>query len=103
MMKTTLIAVLMATVVFSGQAISAEKTAQQQKMTVCNQQAGANSLKGDSRKSFMSNCLKKDSKASTLTAQQQKMKDCNASAKSQKLAGTERKTFMSQCLKKKAS
>ncbi len=102
MIKTTLMAVFMGTVVFVGQAMAAEKTAQQQKMTVCNQQAGAKSLKGDSRKSFMSDCLKKDSKTANLTTQQQKMKSCNATAKSQKLAGAERKAFMSQCLKKKS-
>ena len=33
------------------------KTAQQEKMVACNQQAG--DMKGDDRKKFMSNCLKK--------------------------------------------
>ncbi len=78
-------------------------TAQQQKMTVCNQQAGKQSLKGDERKTFMSNCLKKNSTTAdgkVLTAQQQRMKDCNAQAKSKSLAGDARKTFMSSCLKK---
>lgn len=44
----------------AGYASAAEKTAQQQKMTVCNQQAGDKSLKGDERKTFMSSCLKKN-------------------------------------------
>jgi hypothetical protein len=35
------------------------RTAQQQKMKDCNQQAKAQSLKGAARKSFMSSCLKK--------------------------------------------
>jgi hypothetical protein len=34
-------------------------TPQQQKMTDCNQQASAKTLKGDERKTFMSQCLKK--------------------------------------------
>ena len=32
---------------------------QQQKMTICNKEASAKSLKGDERKQFMSECLKK--------------------------------------------
>jgi len=34
-------------------------TAQQEKMTTCNADATAKALKGDERKAFMSNCLKK--------------------------------------------
>ncbi|BAN99039.1 psiF repeat-containing protein [Plautia stali symbiont] len=43
----------------AGGAGAAEKTAQQEKMTLCNQHAGAQNLKGDARKTFMSSCLKK--------------------------------------------
>jgi len=84
----------------AGYAGAAEKTAQQQKMTVCNQQAGDKSLKGDERKTFMSSCLKKDSKMDGMTPQQMKMKTCNAEAGNKMLKGDERKTFMSSCLKK---
>ncbi|WP_016259249.1 PsiF family protein, partial [Yersinia pestis] len=77
---------------------------QQQQMTDCNQQASTQSLKGDERKNFMSQCLKAqtapDGKA--LTPQQQKMKSCNAEAAQKMLKGDERKTFMSTCLKKAA-
>ncbi|MFK7701855.1 PsiF family protein [Pseudomonas caspiana] len=72
-------------------------TAQQNKMTTCNADATAQSLKGDQRKSFMSNCLK----ASTPQTQQQKMTTCNATATTQALKGDARKAFMSDCLKKK--
>lgn len=79
-------------------------TAQQNKMTTCNADATAKSLKGDERKAFMSTCLKatpaaNDAKA--LTPQQEKMKTCNADAKTKALTGDARKTFMSDCLKKK--
>ncbi len=87
----------------TGVAAQEAATAQQQKMTVCNQQASKQSLKGDERKTFMSSCLKKNSTTAdgkVLTAQQQRMKDCNAQAKSKSLAGDARKTFMSSCLKK---
>jgi hypothetical protein len=83
-----------------GYASAAEKTAQQQKMTVCNQQAGEKTLKGDERKTFMSNCLKKDSKMDSMTPQQMKMKTCNTQAGEKMLKGDERKTYMSSCLKK---
>lgn len=75
-----------------------------EKMTDCNQQATTQSLKGDDRKKFMSQCLKAqvhpDEKA--LTPQQQKMKNCNAEAATKELKGDARKTFMSTCLKKAA-
>ena len=80
-------------------------TAQQNKMTTCNADATAKSLKGDERKDFMSTCLKAAPAANddgkVLTAQQQKMKTCNADATTKALKGDERKAFMSDCLKKK--
>lgn len=80
----------------SATAHAADVTAQQNKMTVCNKQAG--DMKGDERKKFMSSCLKKDASAGT---QQDKMKHCNAAATGKK--GDERNAFMSQCLKKSDS
>lgn len=101
-MKHIAITALIAGVMGIG-SVQAAPTAQQQKMTECNQQASTQSLKGDQRKSFMSHCLKKESSAAavkTLTPQQQKMKSCNADATKQALKGDARKTFMSACLKK---
>ncbi len=95
-----LVAAAMLSWLASGYAGAAEKTAQQQKMTVCNQQAGEKALKGDERKTFMSSCLKKDSKTGAMTAQQMKMKTCNSQAGDKALKGDARKTFMSSCLKK---
>src|SRR5688572_7137747 len=62
-------------------------TAQQQKMTQCNQDAAG--MKGDERKAFMSKCLK--------ATRQEKMTSCNKEAGDMK--GDERKAFMSTCLK----
>ncbi|WP_309676980.1 PsiF family protein [Pseudomonas sp.] len=82
-------------------------TEQQNKMTTCNADATAKTLKGDERKAFMSNCLKAAPAADAadaakpLTPQQEKMKTCNADAATQALKGDARKTFMSDCLKKK--
>lgn len=104
-MKTVLIMVLMAGVI--GSAVAADKamTPQQQRMTSCNQQATSQTLKGDARKTYMSNCLKNSQSApadKSLTPQQQKMKDCNAEAGKKILSGDTRKTFMSNCLKKQS-
>lgn len=99
-MKSSLLALLAASVLFAGGASAAEKTAQQNKMTLCNQHASTQSLSGDARKSFMRDCLKKDSKAGSMTPQQMKMKACNTEAGSKNLSGDDRKTFMSSCLKK---
>ena len=74
-------------------------TAQQNKMTTCNADASAKSLKGDERKTFMSSCLK--ASPAPAATQQDKMKTCNATASTQALKGDARKTFMSDCLKKK--
>jgi hypothetical protein len=74
-------------------------TEQQNKMTTCNADASAKSLKGDERKAFMSNCLK--AAPPPAATQQEKMKTCNATATAQALKGDARKSFMSNCLKKK--
>ena len=99
-MKIGLMAMVMAGLLVSGMTHAAEKTPQQQKMAMCNQHASSQDLKGDARKSFMSDCLKKDSKMAGMSPQQMKMKTCNSEAGNKKLAGDARKTFMSQCLKK---
>jgi Ni/Co efflux regulator RcnB len=65
-------------------------TAQQNKMSECNKEAG--DKKGDERKAFMKTCLS----AKKMT-QQDKMKSCNKEASGKK--GDERKKFMSDCLK----
>jgi hypothetical protein len=93
---------LMIGLLLSAQGFAA--TEQQNKMTTCNADATAKSLKGDERKAFMSTCLKAApaaNDAKTLTPQQEKMKTCNADAATKALKGDERKAFMSDCLKKK--
>ncbi len=104
-MKIALIIALLAGVVGSATAADKPMTPQQQRMTSCNQQATSQTLKGDERKQYMSNCLKNGGSApgeKSLTPQQQKMKSCNAEAGRQTLTGEARKTFMSNCLKNKA-
>ncbi|WP_223862441.1 PsiF family protein, partial [Enterobacter hormaechei] len=61
-------------------------------------------LKGDPRKTYMSDCLKNGAAKpgeKSLTPQQQKMRECNAKATEQSLKGDDRSKFMSACLKKK--
>ena len=95
-MKMLRAPVLMIGLLLCSQGFAA--TAQQNKMTTCNADATAKSLKGDERKAFMSTCLKAapaaidDGKA--LTAQQEKMKTWNATVASQELQGDARKAFM---------
>ncbi|MRS17053.1 phosphate starvation-inducible protein PsiF [Enterobacteriaceae bacterium RIT691] len=104
-MKITLLVTLLFGLVFLTTVGAAEKTQtpQQQRMTTCNQQATAKTLKGDARKTYMSDCLKNSSSTpqeKSLTPQQQKMKDCNATASQKALKGDDRNKFMSSCLKK---
>ncbi|MBA4381316.1 MAG: hypothetical protein C0406_02010 [Sideroxydans sp.] len=88
-----------------GIALSVSATAfageQQNKMKTCNADAKKQALKGDERKAFMKECLKKDAALDTAAApssQQNKMKTCNADAKTKALKGQERKDFMKSCL-----
>ena len=73
------------------------KTPQQSKMTTCNADTKAKTLKGDERKAFMKECLS----AKSETTQQSKMTTCNADTKAKTLKGAERKAFMKECLSAK--
>ncbi|HDR2752987.1 MULTISPECIES: phosphate starvation-inducible protein PsiF [Enterobacter] len=106
-MKITFLVTLLSGVFLMASANAAEKTLtpQQQRMTTCNQQATAQTLKGDARKTYMSDCLKNGAskpEEKSLTPQQQKMRECNVQATEQSLKGDDRNKFMSGCLKKKA-
>ncbi|AMB87343.1 phosphate starvation-inducible protein PsiF [Pseudomonas agarici] len=98
-MKTLRILLLMVGLLLCSQgfAATAAQQAQQDKMKSCNADATAKALKGDERKTFMSNCLK----AAKPATQQDKMKTCNSDATAKALKGDERKAFMSTCLKNK--
>ena len=80
---------------------SAAQKKQQARMKYCNEQAGAKKMEGDSRKKFMSSCLKgeTDGKGEKMSAQQSRMKDCNKQASDKNMKGDDRKKFMSTCLK----
>lgn len=69
---------------------AADKTPQQARMGLCNQQAAG--MTGDTRKHFMSQCL-----SNKPMSQQDRMKLCNGLAGERK--GDERKAYMSSCLK----
>ncbi|MCS2169852.1 phosphate starvation-inducible protein PsiF [Scandinavium sp. TWS1a] len=104
-MKITLLVTLLFGLVFLTTVGAAEKTMtpQQQRMTSCNQQATSKTLKGDARKTYMSDCLKNSSskpEEKSVTPQQQKMRECNSTATQQSLKGDDRNKFMSACLKK---
>lgn len=106
-MKTTLLVTLLSGLFLVASANAEEKTLtpQQQRMTTCNQQATAQALKGDARKTYMSDCLKNSKSPpneKSLTPQQQKMRECNTQATEQSLKGDDRNKFMSACLKKAA-
>ncbi|PLR30850.1 phosphate-starvation-inducible protein PsiF [Chimaeribacter coloradensis] len=96
---------------FTGSALAASHSSavpssvlrdpEQQKMTDCEQQATMQSLKGEDKKKFMSQCLPAQvNPAKELTPHQLKMQACNQDADKQDITGDARKTFMSKCLKK---
>ena len=75
-----------------------ELTAEQQKMKDCNRTASDRQMKGDERREFMSQCLRKDG-GNELTAQQERMKTCNRQAGDKDLKGDQRRDYMSDCLR----
>ena len=89
-MKTIITACLLGLSLMAGQAIAADNP-QQNKMAVCNKDAGEK--KGDERKMFMKSCL-----GAKKASQQDKMKMCNKDATGKK--GDERKAYMKDCLSK---
>lgn len=111
-MRSLMIAAAVAALTCSISSASYAQTSQQALMKSCNSDAAAKRLKGDARKSFMSDCLAGKTQTSQTPStqpmstaaqtpqatQQQRMKDCNANATSQKLKGNARKDFMSSCL-----
>ncbi|TDT60761.1 psiF repeat-containing protein [Enterobacter sp. AG5470] len=104
-MKITFLVTLVFGLLFVTALGAAEKnlTPQQQRMTLCNQQATAQTLSGDARKHYMSDCVKNtktEPGQKSLTPQQQRMRECNAQATQQSLKGDDRSKFMSACLKK---
>lgn len=104
-MKITFLVTLVFGLLFVTALSAAEKnlTPQQQRMTLCNQQATSQTLSGDARKHYMSDCLKNtktEPGQKSLTPQQQRMRECNAQATQQSLKGDDRSKFMSACLKK---
>ena len=106
-MKITLLGSLLFGLVFLTTVGAAERplSPQPQRMTSCNQQATAQALKGDARKTYMSHCLNKSKSAPgeySLPPQQQKMREFNNQGTQQSLKGEERTKCMRACLKKAA-
>lgn len=103
-MRSVLLALLLGLTSLSAAHAKEEKapTPQQERMRSCNAEAAKQSLTGEARKQFMSQCLKGGGEpAKARTEQQQRMADCSKQAKEKALKGDERKKFMSECLKKK--
>lgn len=84
---------LIATFVLATPALA---TPQTDKMKSCNATAKEQTLKGDARRDFMSQCLSSKPDPDKL-AKREKAKSCAADAKEKSLKGDERKKFISEC------
>ena len=80
------VAMILTTSLSALPAAGQQTNPQQERMKVCNKQAGDQKLTGDARKTFMSECL-----SGKTTS--------NATATVQNLTSDARKSFMSSCLK----
>lgn len=75
---------------------------QQERMSFCSKDAKGKGLKGDERKAFMSNCLRKKSGPVDPAAEQalrEKKASCSQGADGKELKGKERRKFMRKCMK----
>lgn len=101
-MKTIAVAIVMSlTAVTLSTALVVSPAAaetQANKMKTCNAEAKTRTLKGDERRTFMSQCLSStpEEKAQRL-ALKEKRKACTAQAREKALKGDERKKFVSEC------
>lgn len=84
---------LIATFVLAAPALA---TPQTDKMKSCNATAKEQTLKGDARRDFMSQCLSSKPEPDRL-AKREKVKSCTVDAKEKSLKGDERKKFISEC------
>ena len=67
------------------------------RMSQCSAEAKEKGLKGDARKEFMSQCLRKPG-SETAAA-----KACNSAAREKGLKGERRKAFVNECLREKGT
>jgi hypothetical protein len=80
------------------------QAAQQERMRTCNTDAGTRDLKGDARRTFLSDCLAGRTATATAqpsaaqAAQRNRMTTCNADAGTRQLTAEARRSFMSDCL-----
>lgn len=94
-MKTIIIATFIALVA----ATPAMAATQQEKMRTCNAEAKSQSLKGEDRRTFMSQCLSvTPAEKQERLALKEKSRTCAAEAKAKAIKGDERKQFIAQCL-----
>ena len=78
-------------------------TAQQNKMTTCQHEAGEKKLEGKDRQAFVTECLKAKPPAPAASQPQtqgQKLGACSKEAASQGLKGDARKQYLSECGKR---
>lgn len=110
-----MLSTIIAGVVLSGMLSSpALANPQHERMRRCNAEAKEQSLKGDERKNFMSNCLRGKHDKSGLAAgaetakaevplaeleATERAKACNQAAVEQSLSGDERRAYISECSK----
>ncbi len=76
-------------------------TAQQNKMSTCQKDAGKKRLEGKDRQSFVTECLKAKPAAAETAAktQGQKLGACSKEAATKGLKGDDRNKFLSECAK----
>ncbi|MCW5623541.1 MAG: phosphate starvation-inducible protein PsiF [Burkholderiales bacterium] len=95
-MKTIAITIaVLSTLLIAGPAAA---EVQQNKMKTCNAEAKTKALKGEERRTFMSQCLSGSAEEKQQRiALREKKKACTAEAREKSLKGEDRKKFVSEC------
>jgi len=101
-MKKLMMTLAVVAFALSAQAADEKKpTAQQEKMTACNKDAGNKKLEGDARKAFMSDCLSAKPAPAASAAKPTASATspaCEKSADEKKLAGAARSSHIKKCM-----
>lgn len=104
LMRHLLITLTLATACAAAPAWAADDkkpTAQQNKMTTCQKDAGEKKLEGKERQAFVNECLKAKPAAAEPAAKTQgeKLGACSKEAAAKGLKGDDRNKFLSECAK----
>ena len=97
----TLLSLAMSVGLHARAAVDNQGSSQQDQVKACNDMADNKALKGDDRKNFIQECLKKaGNQQLNEMSQKDKMNTCKNLADKKNLTGGDRRSFIKDCMNK---